>query len=137
MRRQRSQTHDSTISGAIETPVTKENYVEKAMGWIRFNGGEGVVIRKGDGPNGWRHKAERPTDAQWRAWMGYWARLGVPCLFADHHGVATVPTEWPEDFDPETPPSDRYWAPPLVPSSGRNYNPDLIRLFRGLFRGIV
>ena len=126
-RRPKNQNSDSILYGEIETAVTAANYVEKATAWMKYNGGEGVVIRVGHGPNGWRHTGTRNTDAQWHAWLGYWGRLGLPIVFVAKHGLATAPAEWPEDFDLSADVSDRHWSPPFAPASmGRNFSPELL-----------
>lgn len=54
---------------------------------------------------------KRPTPAQWRAWMEYFADRRIKTTFARQHGIVTVPAEWPEDFDFTAPLSDRLWTP--------------------------
>lgn len=115
-----------------EGAVTQANYVDRACAFIRFGGGEGAVIVSEEA--GLRDR--RPsTPEQWRSWMAYFARIGVPTVFTRKHGVATVPTAWPWEFDasastdiPPAPPvrparfgaSPRYRAQPM-------YRPDVGR----------
>ena len=62
------------------------------------------------------------THARWKAWIDWMQAHGVPTNFAISHGVATVPAEWPEDFDSNCEPSDRgfrFEAPPIVSDARR------------------
>lgn len=105
MRKKQSNFRDSeprNISAGKD--VTKENYLERAHYLMEANGGTGFVIR-GPEANGIK------TPAQWRAWINYFSELGYSTIFMRQHGVGTVPTEWPEDFDPRAPVSDKLWAP--------------------------
>ena len=78
--------------------ITAANYVERAAAFVGANG-EGFVIRSVEGMNGERATRQPATDAQWIAWTNYWTAKGIKHAFAVKHGVATVPSEWPELFD--------------------------------------
>lgn len=44
--------------------------------------------------------------------MCYFGDRGIPTACARSLGLATVPTQWPEEFDLTAEPSDRYWRFP-------------------------
>lgn len=91
-------------------PISAANYSARFQA---FAAGRGwFMIRNPDGGAS-RHWAETAdTPAQWRAWMAWLARRAIPSVFARSHGVVAVPSEWPEQFDPECPASDRTWFAP-------------------------
>lgn len=91
----------SSGSGAdtAEGPITAANYEARAMAHMRSSGrsnGDHPVIRSVEAAVRDRKPA---TPEQWRSWLGYWAVLGLKTAFVRRHGVATVPTEWPWQFD--------------------------------------
>ena len=98
-----------TDTGAI----TARNYVQRAVDYVKSHGGEGFVIRWKLGERRGANINGDFTPAQWRAWMVYYDHIGLPTVLLRRHGVGTTPTEWPEDFDPATPSSDKGWAPPI------------------------
>lgn len=99
----------SAFAEAIASePITAQNYVSKAQGWIISHGGEGFVIVGPDCPN----RDLKATPAQWKAWLDYFALIGHPTAF--RRGAATVPTRWPEEFDATAPSSDPHWTPEFV-----------------------
>ena len=56
---------------------------------------------------------EQKTPPQWRAWMDWFASRNIPTRAKEFHGVATMPTEWPEQFDVTATPSDRSYRFPF------------------------
>jgi hypothetical protein len=129
-RKSHQDTGSAITGGPLSGGVTAENYTELAMNFIKSHGGEGFVIRSQTPKD-----SKQPTPAQWRAWMEYFSDRRIKTTFARQHGVVTVPTEWPEDFDFTAPLSDRLWTPlaPL-PEPKRNRSADVQRLMRGLLR---
>ncbi len=108
---------DSPIVGPL-SGITRENFVERARAFVGARGGAAFVIRGVDGPKGSAHSRQAATEPQWLAWLAYLGRLGVPARAMRARGEATVPSEWPEDFDASWPLSDRgariYAAPKAV-----------------------
>lgn len=98
------------IAATESLAITAANYAERAQAFIRARGGVGFVIRAPGCREG------RATPAQWHAWTEYLARIGVKTTFMRQHGVATVPSEWPEQFDMTAPSSDPLWAPTQEPA---------------------
>ncbi len=98
----------SAAQADLDSPVSASNWTDRAVAYVKAHGGEGFVIRAFDTPH-----AGQTTPAQWVAWLAYLTRLGVKTVFMREHRLATVPTEWPEEFDPAAPISDRSWTPPL------------------------
>lgn len=125
----KSQDMGSAITGGpLSGGITADNYEGLAGQFIKTHGGEGFVIRSQTPKDN-----KRPTPAQWRAWIEYFSDRRIPTVFARQHGVVTVPTEWPEDFDFTAPLSDRLWTPlaPLPPDP-ISRSTDVQRLMRGL-----
>lgn len=113
----RAQGSDSATTGEpVSGGVTDQNYADIA---VRFMAGrEGFVIRSQEPSDN-----RQPTPAQWRAWLEYFSDRKVKTTFMRQHGVATVPTEWPEDFDMTAPLSDRLWTP--LPPMGAERAPTI------------
>ena len=88
------------------TDISAANYVDRAKAFIALRG-EGFVIRALDGADGALRTRQPATEPQWRAWMEYWDQKGVKFAYSRARGLATVPCEWPEDFDAEARSSDR------------------------------
>ena len=88
--------------------ITAANYADRAKAFIALRG-EGFVIRALDGPSGSFATRYSATEPQWRAWTSYWDEKGIyqKTHAAQSCGLATVPCEWPEDFDVEARSSDR------------------------------
>lgn len=97
-------------------PITAENWLTRAASHCAA--GEGFVIRALEGAKGALGAHEAATEAQWIAWMTWFSAHGISTRAAIANGVATVPTEWPEQFDPAWPPSDRSRRLPR-PRNGR------------------
>lgn len=96
-------------------PITKENYRSRFQ---RHADGNWFVIRNPEGGESkfWAESAHTP--AQWHAWMIWFGSKYISTNVAKKIGVMSVPTEWPEDIDPEFGASDREWRPaPVAPVS--------------------
>lgn len=101
-------------------PITAENYVQRAKAFVAARGdaGAGFVIRAIDGEGGEEMTEIPATEPQWIAWLNYLTDLGYfkridkrgkpfTSSWMVDSGMATVPCEWPEDFDLAAPMSDR------------------------------
>lgn len=77
--------------------VTAANYAEKARAFVGAHGGKAFVVAP------WqvslRLETFPATPGSWAAWLAYWRRLGYPVRAIEQRGHATVPTEWPHQFD--------------------------------------
>lgn len=102
--------------------MTRENWVALASASIRAQGGQGFVIRN-DTPE----LAGAATPAEWHAWMLYFEDHGIATKYLRFHGVGTVPTRWPEEFDLTREPSDKTWRFPP-----RAFDPAMRRRVLGL-----
>lgn len=81
----------SKVSG-----VTPENWHTLAKNFITLNGGKGAVIVR----DKWKSTTEYPiTLKQFGAWLNYFHMRRIPCLAIENTGRATVPTQWPYEFD--------------------------------------
>lgn len=99
-------------------PITKENYVERAISFMRSSGranGDHPVIRSAEGTHGATATGKQETGEQWRAWMAYFARINYPTVFAKKLGLMTVPTFWPWEFDRSAPEIVPAPEPPKAP----------------------
>ena len=98
--------------------ITAENCVDRARAFVACRGGVGFVVRGVEGSKGSAQTGQPATEPQWLAWSRYLALKGVRTAFIRANGEATVPCEWPEDFDSDAWPSDRearvYSAPKAV-----------------------
>jgi hypothetical protein len=106
-------------SSSIRGPspgVTKENYLVRSRAFMC--GQDGFVIRAAEGEKG---DASKATDAQWIAWMRWFDQKKIPSAFTKSYGLATVPCEWPEDFDSDAPYSDRSLRLPTIDHSETMY----------------
>lgn len=119
--------------------ITKSNYAERACAFIRFKGGEGFVVRGIEGRKGSAMTKLPATDAQWLAWLGYLDGLMVSTKFMRFNGEATVPAEWPEEFDPACGTSDksarllRGWE--QAPERNVSMRAKIVQLFKDLSKG--
>lgn len=111
MRPRKNQPATSTAIAEPGVRLNAQNYLD-AFRVCAATRGRWFVISSGAGLAGARQAA---TPARWAAWMRWFADHDIPHLGAARFGVATVPTEWPEDFDPSAPPSDRAYRPPATP----------------------
>lgn len=103
MRIKKENNQDTSPGAAID----KGNYSERAQNFIKSHGGDGVVIRSIEGIDGSANSGNPATEPQWVAWMLYLATKEIPWDYSRRRGMGTVPSEWPEDFDRDWPPSDR------------------------------
>lgn len=125
MKPERRQPPQPVADGAI----TAENYQPRAAAFIRAKGG-GVVIRTAECQS--KYAKDYPVnEAQWHAWMVYLSMLGVKTAFLRAHGLATVPTAWPEEFDTAAEPSDRFYN---APSKAHTYHGRSLNVSDGLRR---
>ncbi len=115
----------------LNGPVDSSNFVRMAQAAIRAQGGQGFVIRNEAPKNG-----GASTPAEWHAWMVYFEDHGIPTRFMRVHGVATVPKQWPEDFDLTRETSERGWRFPPPPAYDPTMKTRVAALFRDLARSI-
>ena len=107
--------------------VPAAQYYEIAKQHLQANGGKGVVVK------------ERETPDQWRAWLAYFAHLddetsprGKKALtFRSMRNGATVPAEWPIQFDLSAP----SWA--LVEPNEDLPSPQRRRELAAMLRAVV
>ena len=123
-----------SVAGISGEPITAENYVERAKAFVGAHGNAGVVIRALDGTDGHFATKQPATEAQWIAWMGYFANKGIPHAYLRGRGMGTVPAEWPEDFDLEAPISDRM---DRLPRRAPFRDPEMCRRIAALFHGVA
>ena len=86
-----------------QTDITRDNWADRAKAVIASKGQDatGFVCSNGS-------KSQYPaTDAQWLAWLSWFEDRGIPTAAKRVHGIFTVPTEWPEDFDVQCALSDK------------------------------
>ena len=115
----------------LNGPVDSSNFVRMAQAAIRAQGGQGFVIRNEAPKDG-----GASTPAEWHAWLIYFEDHGVPTKFMRVHGVATVPKQWPEDFDLTRETSDRGWRFPPPPAYDPTMKTRVAALFRDLARSV-
>ncbi len=115
----------------LNGPVDSSNFVRMDQAAIRAQGGQGFVIRNEAPKNG-----GASTPAEWHAWMIYFEDHGIPTRFMRTHGVATVPKQWPEDFDLTRETSERGWRFPPPPAYDPTMKTRVAALFRDLARSI-
>ena len=101
------------------TGITAENWSQRAKACIAGRGPEalGFVVRGIEGQKGSQLSKFPATEPQWLAWLAYLDAKGIPTKAMRFHGLATVPTEWPEEFDLECEPSNRTARIPAKPIS--------------------
>jgi hypothetical protein len=120
----------SVIPIGAHASVAPASYYELAKQHLRANGGKGVVVK------------EREAPEQWRAWLAYFAYLDgqtVPrgkkaVTFQSLTNGATVPSEWPLEFDLSAPPAP-VRAPPSPPISSERRK-QLADMLRGIVADI-
>lgn len=82
-------------AGRKVTGVTKENYPALAKAFMEERGNQGfVIVERGNKTKGWT-----ATHDEWAAWIAYFFKLGKPIKPYEDRGYATVPCQWPYDFD--------------------------------------
>jgi hypothetical protein len=113
--------------------IMAENYFERAKAFVGAHGA-GFVIRALDGTDGHFATKQPATEAQWIAWMGYFASKGITHAYLLRRGMGTVPTEWPEEFDLEAPTSDRMNR---LPRRAPFRDPEMCRRLAALFRDVA
>lgn len=104
-------------------PITAANYTERAVAFTKSRGGLVIV-----GPD---HPHMTATPAPWAAWIAYFTRIGLPTKAMQAYKCCTVPTEWPEDFDPSCPVSDRDYRAPEPPKTAAKEDLAVLRRFVG------
>jgi hypothetical protein len=110
-------------SSAPHDSVPAAKYCELAIAHVRANGGKGVVVE------------ERGTPAPWRAWLAYFAHLDDQTwprgkkvqTFRSMRNGATVPTEWPYQFDLSAPPAPMFEPDAPVSPARRRALADRLR----------
>ncbi len=110
-----------------DRPTGLDNFDERAAAYARTHGGKWHVIRS--------DKASSPghaTPAQWIAWMRWFFRHTIPTRAKESHGVCTVPSEWPEEFDANCEASDRSASFPAKPWMSPQARADLSQRLRTL-----
>ena len=130
----KSQTR-SDSSGARSTPtgaeINNQNWGVVFGAAIRARDGMGFVIRNQE------PKVAGPaTPAEWHAWMIYFEDHGISTKFISEYGIATVPTQWPEDFEAGREESDRWWQFPPLPAYDPYMRQRVASLFKELARSI-
>lgn len=121
-----------------EGPITAENYLERVGSFLRL-GGVPFVIRGLDGEKGAFRTREAATEPQWLAWRTWFISKGITRMVRvmDSHGLATVPSEYPELFDTDAPPSDPFARMPRrAPVEMDRMSGRLSALFSGLTREV-
>lgn len=106
-----------------QSDITAANYVERAMAFIRANGGNGFVIRAIEGEDGAANTNNQATEPEWIAWMNYLETKGIAHRYLENRGMGTVPCQWPEDFDAAAPTSDRHVHLPPPMATNRRVGP--------------
>jgi hypothetical protein len=77
--------------------ITRETYGAAAERYIERNGGQVYYIAARPAR---RWKREEVSPEQWRAWISYFAQLGLPCRLYQARGYISAPAPWPHIFDP-------------------------------------
>ena len=88
-----------------EVEITASNYAQRFKEFGRRAGKFYVICRE---PKPGHHA----TPAQWRAWLEWLQSRGAPTHAMSAMGIATVPAQWPEDFDTKCFLSDREFRYP-------------------------
>jgi hypothetical protein len=77
--------------------ITRATYAEAAERYIKRNDGRVYYIAARPAMR-WKRSEVAPD--QWRAWLSYFAQLGIPCRLYHQRGYITAPAPWPHLFDP-------------------------------------
>ena len=78
--------------------VTSSSYGALSKGYIEGRGGSGFLIApKQQALSGGGFTAK--TIDEWGAWMAYFMKIGRQTKFMEDKGYATVPAQWPHQFD--------------------------------------
>lgn len=126
MKKRQEPTATTFSHSADDGPTTEHNYRDRFVAYVRAHGNEWHVIRSD------RAQAGLITPAAWLAWMEWFFRHDIPHNFAYRHGVVTVPSQWPEEFDSEAEASDRQAVFPQKPWITPARKADLLRRMRDL-----
>jgi len=86
--------------------LTDANYVAAMVAYVQRNGSQFVIRNENSRDDG------EKTPAQWHAWMNWFIGHGIGTAAKEYHGTATMPTEWPEQFDVMAEASDRSYRFP-------------------------
>lgn len=99
---------EKTGEGALTPAESKAlaDYVARTKSYLEAHG-EGFVVRAIEGEKGSAATREPATEAEFIAWVAYYGRLEIPCVFMQQYGMSTTPARWPEEFDRSCPSSDR------------------------------
>jgi len=93
--------------GAPVDGVTSSSYGALAKGYIEGRGGTGFLIApKQQALQGGGFTAK--TIDEWGAWMAYFMKIGRQTKFMEDKGYATVPAQWPHQFDVNQNPDTDY-----------------------------
>ena len=88
-----------------EIEIDASNYALRFREFGRRAGKFYVICRE-------QKSGHNATPAQWKAWLDWLQSRGVPTRAMAALGIATVPAEWPEDFDTKCLLSDREFRYP-------------------------
>lgn len=84
--------------GTAVEGVTATSYGALAKGYMEGRGGSGFLISpKQQAMPGGGFTAK--TIDEWGAWMAYFTKIGRQTKFMEDKGYATVPAQWPHQFD--------------------------------------
>ena len=111
--------------GADDGPHRPQNFLARAKVHSAAHNGEWHVIRSSDS-----RAPGAPTPAQWSAWLVWFAAHQFDTRWMASHGVFTVPSEWPEEFDLRWAPSARIVGVPSAPIGPQRRLEMLARLKR-------
>lgn len=106
--------------------------MDRAVAYARKHDGKWFIIRS--------DKATVPGDetpAQWLAWRRWFFTHGFSARFLnflDGHGIGTVPSEWPEEFDIGAEVSDHAAGFPSKPFVSPEKHDEVLRGLRSLGR---
>lgn len=121
-------------SAAATGPITGENFLERARLFASL-GADKFVIRALDGEKGSIRTKLLATEPQWVAWRAWFFSKGMVrwVRVMDNHGMATVPSEYPELFDKDAPLSDPFARlPRRAPAAMETMRGRINELFSGL-----
>lgn len=114
-------------------PITAANYLPRVSAFLRL-GAVPFVIRAFEGDKGSIRTRELATEPQWIAWRSWFISKGMPVGFMTAHGLATVPSEYPELFDKDAPVSDPFAR---LPRKSTQQMEEMRGRLSGLFAGLT
>ncbi len=94
--------------GTKVTGVDRNTYGTLAKVFMESRGGTGFLISTRDTSHKGEHFAK--TTDEWGAWVAYFFKIGLQTRQIEDRGYATVPAQWPHDFDENAPPEADYEA---------------------------